>query len=80
MSEHDTSVEKLALRMLDNSAEMRKALVNHAEQLRNLNETIAALAQLVNSHTQGLRMHQKTLEVLAREAGIAFDAPEAPPN
>ena len=68
MSE-DTSVEHLIGQLFDSMRQFR-------EIYRNQQETLVALSQLVNSHTQGLRMHQKTLESIAGQMGIAFDAPE----
>jgi hypothetical protein len=78
MSEQDTSVEQIALRMLDNTAEMRRALVNHAEQLRNLNETLAGFARLIENHTAALNSHHQAIELLGRECGITFTAEEPP--
>jgi len=78
MSEQDKSVEEIAMRMMDNTAEMRKALVNHAEQIRNLNQTLAAINTLLQTHGHGLQMHQRALEEIAGRMCIAFDSPEAP--
>ena len=78
MSEQDSSVEAIALQMLNNTAEMRRALVNHGEQLRNITETIAGFARLIENHTSALNSHHRALELLARECGISFN--ETPPD
>jgi len=67
------SLEKLALEMLNQSRQWR-------ELYKNQQELITGLNALLQNHSQALAMHQRVIEVLCRETGIAFasDDPPAP--
>jgi len=64
-------IEKLVIDMMDSVAQLRKLVVNQQE-------LIAGIGALLQTHTTGLQMHQKAIEALAAQAGIAFDAPDEP--
>jgi flagellar biosynthesis/type III secretory pathway chaperone len=76
---NDEPIEHLVLRVFQATAEIRKANSANAAAVRNLQETCARIAALLQNHSQALRMHQKTLDVLANELGLAF-TPEEPPE
>jgi hypothetical protein len=67
-------LEKLCREMLDSTRQWR-------ELYRNQQELIAGLNALLHSHSESLKMHQRVIEILCGECGIAFtsDEPPAPP-
>jgi hypothetical protein len=76
------SLEALVVRVFTAVGEIRKANSGNAKAIANLHETCAGIAALLKNHTAALNMHQRTIEVLAREAGLAYtpeEPPEAPP-
>jgi hypothetical protein len=70
MSENE--LETLVARTFDAVGEIRKANSGNARAIANLQETLTGIAALLQNHTDALNMHQRTIEVLAREAGLAF--------
>jgi len=81
-NKNDESLEALVLRVFTAVGDIRKANSGNAKAIANLNETCAAIAALLKNHTNALNMHQRTIEVLAREAGLAFgeEPPPAAPS
>jgi hypothetical protein len=77
---NDESLEALVLRVFQAVGEIRKGNSANAAAVRNLQETCEGIARLLENHTAALNSHQRTLEVLAREAGLAFgeEPPAAP--
>jgi hypothetical protein len=72
----DDPMEKLLREMLDSNRQWRALYKNQQELLTGLNA-------LLHSHGESLRMHQRVIEILCREAGIAFtsdDPPATPPS
>jgi hypothetical protein len=71
----DDLTGKLFAEMLDSNKQWR-------ELYRNQQELIAGLNALLHSHTNALRVHQRAIEILCKECGIAFvpDDSSAPPS
>lgn len=70
--EQDRSVEQLIAQLFDHMRKFREIYANQEE-------TLAALSELVQGHTRGLRFHQAVIERLAADAGIPIGGEEPPP-
>ena len=68
----DDPVEKLAKDMLDHMASLRKLVINQQE-------TLAGIAAMMKVHTTSLKMHQRIIEQLAAESGMAFTSEDPSP-
>lgn len=57
-----------------------RTIESHAEGLRNLRQTCAGIAQLLENHTTALKMHQSAIESLLKATGCASldEPPENP--
>lgn len=73
MSEENERLGKLAQDMLTGMDSLKKLVINQQE-------TLAAISAMLKVHTTSLKMHQKIIEQLAADSGIAFTAdPSADP-
>jgi len=67
MSEDTERLGKLAQDMLTGMDSLKKLVINQQE-------TLAGISAMLRVHTTTLRMHQRIIEQLADQAGIAFTA------
>ena len=65
----DHTISQLAIQMLDQMTAVRKLVANQ-------NEALAGINALLKNHTQALATHQRIIEAIGAELGIAFDAAE----
>jgi hypothetical protein len=72
-------LEALIVRVFTAVGDIRQLSTNHTKAIANLQETCTGLARLLENHTQALRSHQKSLEVVAHELGLESGPEEAPP-
>ena len=67
--------------MMNTMAELRKVIAGQREMLINQQETLLGIAALLKVQGQGLTMHQRIIEAMAAQLGIAFEPlPEEPPQ
>ena len=65
--------------MMNTMGELRKVIAAQREMLVNQQQTLAGIAALLKVHGNGLGMHQRVIEAMAGQLGIAFDPlPEEP--
>jgi hypothetical protein len=70
----------LVTRMLDSMGEFRKCIAAQREMIQNQQEILAGVSAMLERHTSALQMHQRTIEVMAAQLGIAFDPLPEPPH
>lgn len=73
MTESDGTVESIAIEMLNQMGALRKLV-------SNLSESLVAMNAMLEKHTRVREGHQRVIEVIADELGIALqrDDPNAP--